>query len=171
MPDEMEFIRSSSGQNCELVLKGRLDATSSESLDKEIDEIVHSGGRYLGLDMGSVTYMSSAGIRSLVKNFKEFKKFGGSICVKNPSLSVSTSLKLSKLEVLLSEGKPVNAPIHDKQSKVNSWEKLTHDIPGLSCEIRRYATASPLKCVTYGNPEKTDKMTFGKNDMYTITLG
>jgi len=170
MPDEMEFIRNSSGQSCELVLKGRLDATSSESLDKEIDEIIHSGGRYIGLDMGSVTYMSSAGIRSLIKNFKEFRKFGGSICVKNPSPSVSRALKLTKLEAFLSGAKPENAGLDNGKSEGQEWEKLIHDVPGLSCEIRRLASASPLKCVTYGDPGKLDKMNFQKNDMHSIKI-
>ena len=166
----MEFTRNRSGQSCELVLKGRLDAASSESLDKEIDEIVHSGGRHIGLDMGSVTYMSSAGIRSLLRNFKEFRKFGGSICVKNPSTSVSTVLKLTKLEALLSGAKPEDRSANDEQSGEQKWKKLAHDIPGLSCEIRKSASASPFRCVTYGDPGKLGKMKFQKDDMHSVRL-
>ncbi len=167
----MEFRRESSGQNCELFFKGRLDAASSESLEREIDEILHSGGRHIRLNMSSVSYMSSAGIRILIKNHREFKKFGGSFSIKEPSAAVSTVLKLSHLESLLcvpeNQVLPVSSPA---QKSSDRWQKLEHGIPGLDCEIRRFSSTSHSKIVCHGEPEKLADMSFKDDDMHSVSF-
>ncbi len=169
MPAEMEFAAKRTGQGIVLSLKGRLDASSSELLDREVDELVRSGGRLLSLDMGGVTYMSSAGIRSLVKTSKAFKKFGGSFGIINPSKAVHDLLRLTNLEVLLC-GLEHPAEKQDAHSAGGTWSRFDSGDAGLSCEIRRYPSVPPFKCVLVGDPGRLQKMEFGEDSMYSKTF-
>jgi anti-sigma B factor antagonist len=64
-----------------LVVEGRLDTTTASSLEKIINEDI-DGTKNLILDMSSLEYISSAGLRVLLGAQKKMQKIG-SMTLKN----------------------------------------------------------------------------------------
>ena len=60
-------------------LDGRFDAHSAGDVEKELNLAISKGARKLLLDMDSVEYMSSAGLRILLAVAKKLKKEEGDI--------------------------------------------------------------------------------------------
>lgn len=62
-----------------LVLSGRLDGTTCDSLGVRIEALVAAGHPQVLLDCGGVAYVSSAGLRVLIVGAKRTKAAGGSL--------------------------------------------------------------------------------------------
>ena len=87
----------------EIAVAGRLDAYWADHLQAAIEESVQAGGHRLRLDMAGVAYMSSAGIRVLLRVRKQLQALGGSFAVVNPSPAVRSVLDMVGLQILLAE--------------------------------------------------------------------
>jgi len=73
-------------ENCQngviiLALKGRLDSNTSGEFEKKLLGMVHQGEQRFVLDFKELDYISSAGLRVLLKAFKELKSTDGRLCI------------------------------------------------------------------------------------------
>jgi anti-sigma B factor antagonist len=59
--------------------KGRVDSESAPELDKALSKLISDGRNKVVLNLQGVDYMSSAGLRSLVKALKETQGLGGDL--------------------------------------------------------------------------------------------
>ena len=64
-----------------LSLRGRLDSNTSDDFEKILLAKVHEGETRLVLDFKELDYISSAGLRVLLKATKELKTTSGQICL------------------------------------------------------------------------------------------
>lgn len=64
-----------------LALKGRLDATTSSDFEEKLLSIIQQGSTRLVLDFNGLDYISSAGLRVLLKAVKELKQSSGRLCL------------------------------------------------------------------------------------------
>lgn len=64
-----------------LSLRGRLDSNTSDEFEKMLLEKVHGGDSRFVLDFEELDYISSAGLRVLLKATKELKKSSGHLCL------------------------------------------------------------------------------------------
>lgn len=103
----MNLSRRKTNQGIELIVRGRLDAYWADHLSQEITTIMHSGVHHLSLQLGEVQYISSAGIRVLLKFHKQLKRIGGSLSVCEPSAIVMSVIELTGLKELLIGREPV----------------------------------------------------------------
>jgi anti-sigma B factor antagonist len=62
-----------------LAVRGRLDSTTSERFEDEIYTLIDSGIRRLVIDLEFLDYISSAGLRVILKTFKDLKQRQGSM--------------------------------------------------------------------------------------------
>ena len=85
----------------ELVLQGRMDANWSERVGQAIESAVRSGHHEVGLNFSQVDYISSAGIRVLLKYHKQLKAARGCLRVLSPTESVLAVLQLSGIATML----------------------------------------------------------------------
>jgi anti-anti-sigma factor len=85
----------------ELLLTGRLDANWAEHVGQAIETAIRSGHHQLDLDFAQVNYVSSAGIRVLIKYYKQLKAARGLLRVLRPTESVLSVLQLSGIATLL----------------------------------------------------------------------
>lgn len=76
-----------------LVVEGRLDTTTASSLEKIINEDI-DGTKNLILDMSSLEYISSAGLRVLLGAQKKMQKIG-SMTLKNVCENVMDVLEMT----------------------------------------------------------------------------
>src|SRR5262245_35342338 len=85
----------------ELEISGRLDAYWADHLAAALEEALRGGADRIRLNMAAVSYMSSVGIRVLLRFYKQLQRMHGSFAVANPSEAVKTVLELAGLEALL----------------------------------------------------------------------
>ena len=64
-----------------LALKGRLDSNTSGDFEKQLLGMVQGGETRFVLDFSELDYISSAGLRVLLKAVKELKRTDGRLCV------------------------------------------------------------------------------------------
>src|SRR5262245_27448461 len=97
----MEITRERRDGALELRIEGRLDAYWADHLVRALEEAMRGGDDRIRLDMAHVSYLSSAGIRVLLKFRKELEGIRGSLMVSRPSAAVQAVLELAGLAMLL----------------------------------------------------------------------
>jgi len=75
----MEITKSKEGKGLVISVKGRLDAVTSPSFDKEMEETLAEGETALVVDFEHLDYISSAGLRSILAVTKQLKARDGRI--------------------------------------------------------------------------------------------
>jgi len=83
MKDKLKIERHLHLKRVVLSLDGRIDAYWSAILDEAISNEIRSGHYRISLDLLLVDYLSSAGIRVLVKCYKEMKAINGDFSLIN----------------------------------------------------------------------------------------
>ncbi len=101
MESKLDIQKTTSGKRTELKLRGRLDANWSGHLDDTIQSLIRDGLYELVLDMRDVVYMSSAGIRILVKQFKNLNQIGGSLTLSGMSEPVAQVIEMVGMTELM----------------------------------------------------------------------
>ena len=98
----MNITTEKSGDKLEVTLDGRLDATTAPSLDANL---ALDGVRELVLDFAKCHYISSAGIRSVLKAHQAMAKVQGKMVVTNVSPHVREVFDLTGLSDMITIGK------------------------------------------------------------------
>ncbi len=75
----MEVTQKQQNGTTILGLKGRLDSNTSDDFEKKLLGLILGGENRLVLDFTELDYISSAGLRVLLKAAKELKRNNGSI--------------------------------------------------------------------------------------------
>jgi len=75
----MEVVEKKQNGICILGLLGRLDSNTSPEFEKKISGVIEDGTRGVIVDFESLDYISSAGLRVLLKAAKELKRSEGKI--------------------------------------------------------------------------------------------
>ncbi|MCC6800766.1 MAG: STAS domain-containing protein [Chloroflexota bacterium] len=79
---------------------GRVDSTNAAELGLAMDRAADEGRSHIVLDLGGVEYMSSAGLREMVRVLKRVKRAGGDLRIANPSDRVREVLELAGLDTI-----------------------------------------------------------------------
>jgi anti-anti-sigma factor len=74
----MEVTKAKTGKVLVVALKGRLDASTTAVVEKEIIGAIDAGEQWLLLDLAGMNYVSSIGLRVFVLAAKRLKTAGGS---------------------------------------------------------------------------------------------
>lgn len=143
--------------------KGRLDANHTGHLNDAIDQFVRDGHYNIALDFTEVEYLSSAGIRLLVSQYKSLHSVNGTFYLAAISDAVEQILKMVGMSDMLI-GKPKAAKAAKQvDTKV---EQYTRD--NYKFTITPINGAIPVKAEFYGTPEKMLGKGFGLSDMRTV---
>ena len=78
----------------------RVDSTNASELGTAMDRAADEGRNHIVLDLGGVEYMSSAGLREMVRVLKRVKRSGGDLRIANPSERVREVLELAGLDTI-----------------------------------------------------------------------
>jgi anti-anti-sigma factor len=147
----MEITKRQFGEIIELRIQGRLDGYWADPLAGAIDETIRGGAHHLRLDLSTVTYLSSAGIRVLVQAYKQLRGIGGSLAACNPSEPVLKVLQLAGLTALLI--KPASAPDAKAQSLPSTAKTSTRlDLESVGLEVFLHAAQARLQGRLIGDP-------------------
>jgi anti-anti-sigma factor len=97
----MEITKRQVGSALELKIHGRVDSYWADHLGAAVDQEIRQGFHHIRLDLSQVAFLSSAGIGTLVRLYRDLKSIQGSFVVSSWSPIVLKVVQLSKLEDLL----------------------------------------------------------------------
>lgn len=80
-----------------LVLNGRLDGGSADILAEALDAAIQDGNHQIRLDCEAVEFISSVGIRTLLRFYKQLKSVGGQLAMSAVSSGVNEVIRLAGL--------------------------------------------------------------------------
>lgn len=101
MSNEVMEINSSDMKRVRLFeVVGRIDSYNATDLGTALDAAADDGQVNLVLDLSSVEYMSSAGLREMVRVLKRVKRSGGDLRIAAPSDRVREVLELAGLDTI-----------------------------------------------------------------------
>jgi anti-anti-sigma factor len=162
----MEITKQQIGNFIELRIKGRLDGYWADHLTKELADTIREGSHQMRLNMAEVTYLSSAGIRVLLRTHKQLKSVNGSLIVSSPSEPVRKVIELTGLgNLLLSE--PAESFIEPAKelSDVRQFE-----YENITYEVLDFFPDASLNCLVIGHSELLIGCRFSEEDSCTITF-
>jgi anti-anti-sigma factor len=102
----LEIVQEQQGIARILTLRGRLDTETSADLELGVQDLLGAGERNFLIDLGGVSYVSSAGLRVLLALAKQLDQGRGSLrlCALNPSVTqVFEVAGFSKLFVIFKD--------------------------------------------------------------------
>src|SRR5437762_3396190 len=102
----MEITQQLRESRLELQLKARFDANWADHVGKAIESAIRAGQHHIDLDLAQVNYDSTAGIRVLVKYFKQLNGVRGTLRVVRPTDAVLSTLQLSGVAAMLVAAPP-----------------------------------------------------------------
>ena len=95
----MLINKTLNGDELTIALEGRLDTTTAPQLDTEVSTCLN-GIKKLVIDMEKLVYVSSAGLRVLLKAQKTMNK-QGSMLIKNVSAEIKEIFEVTGFDELL----------------------------------------------------------------------
>ena len=88
-------------EGARFTLKGRVNSSNAEELQQKLEEALNTGIKNIILNMLRVEYLSSAGIRVILKIYKDVKVAGGKFGIEMPSQNVKNVLGMTALDEML----------------------------------------------------------------------
>jgi len=101
---DQDFSITEDGPDSEirrLFVKGRVTSANADVLQYNLEAVVGEGEGCVVVNMQSVQFLSSAGIRVLLLLQRKAKSGGGSFFVERPSENVKNVLGMTALDALL----------------------------------------------------------------------
>ena len=143
----MEISKQQVGDVLELRISGRLDGYWADHLSQSLDDAVREGARHLRLNLSEVSYLSSAGIRVLVRAHKQLGAIQGSFSVSAPSEAARSILQLTGLIDLLIPAVAPGLKAAPSGARILEKENIRFEVISLTPEAR-------LSCQVIGDPAK-----------------
>lgn len=163
----MEITLKSREDRHELQLRGRLDANWAEHVGNAIEAAIRAGQHNIDLQFTEVNYISSAGIRVLLKYYKQLKSVRGMMRVIQPTESVLAVLQLSGIADMLVASAEATVPVK-QLSVTRRWDRN-----GITFEAHEQTSGAMLEGRLLGYPKKfaTGQLTAGESQRLRFEVG
>jgi anti-anti-sigma factor len=152
----MVITAQSQGELYELKLQGRLDANWAALVAKAIEKAILSGHHEVDLDFAEVSYISSAGIRILLKYCRQLKAARGALRVVRPTEAVLNVIRLSGLkDILLTPTRQPQTTVSAPPATPNTGEAEPRrwQREGVDFESYELSSAGTLEGHVLGRPD------------------
>jgi anti-anti-sigma factor len=98
----MSISYSDVGDLRKIVITGRLDVEGTDSVASKLEELTKAAKKGVVVDLSTLKFLASIGIRAVVASAKEVKARGGKmVLVVNPSSTVMMSIKATGIDQLV----------------------------------------------------------------------
>jgi len=162
--NNLEIKQDKKGDEIILQCSGRLDANSAGHLNDFINRLVREGQYFISLDLLDIEYLSSAGIRALITQYKNLKAINGHFCIAEMSKNVSQVLEMVGMVAMLSQPKTSKEVIQLKEETV---DQLQAD--GFNFKVTKLNSSGQTDLILYGEPELIQKSAFMPSNSKTTT--
>ncbi len=163
MDNKLDIRRDVSGTEQLIFLEGRLDANWAGHLDDYLNNLVREGSYRFKLNMSGVQYLSSAGIRILVNQYKNIKKLGGLFVLESLSPAVSEVLSMVGMINILTQVVSETLPVEKE-------EALSVDKKGYRF-VNKVLSDKPMTFSVSGRPELSLSSGFIASDNLKVRFG
>ena len=99
--NDFEIERENFDGGVRFILEGRINSLNYTVLEDKLNETLHERHRNIILNMLRVDHLSSAGIKVILKAYKDAQKLGGRLGIEGPSENVRNVLGMTALDTLL----------------------------------------------------------------------
>ena len=100
-PDDFAITKEKILNGFKFVINGRIDAINADQLQIILNEVMKEKPNSIIFNMLHVVYLSSAGLKVILKTYKDTKEAGGTLGIEMPSENVLNILKMTALDGLL----------------------------------------------------------------------
>jgi anti-anti-sigma factor len=156
----MVITVQSQADRYELKLQGRLDANWADLVAKAIETAIRAGHHEIDLDFAEVSYISSAGIRVLLKYSKQLAAARGTLRVVRPTETVFSVIRLSGLQgILLTPTRQPQASASTAPATPGAEQAEPHrwSSQGIDFESYELSSAGTMQGQVIGRPESFSK--------------
>jgi len=101
--EELDIIEERSPGAAHFTLKGRVNAASADPLLYKLETAINDGHTKIIVNMSQIEYLSSVGIRVILKIYKKTAEVGGKFNIERPSENVRNVLGMVALKDMLIE--------------------------------------------------------------------
>lgn len=101
----MEVKQNKSPTHLELELTGKLDGYWADQLSEQLAALIREGSHRILLNAAGLSFVSSAGIRVLIRTSRQLKTIGGAFGISNPSDAIREVVTLSHLTFLFDDAR------------------------------------------------------------------
>lgn len=160
----MEITKQAGGRFTELIIKGRLDSYWADHLTTALEEVVRGGCDHVRLNLAGVGYISSIGIRVLLKFYQQLEGINGALVVSNPSEPVKRVLEMMHLGKLLISESADPAPVAVPETG------RSIDREKARFEVFNCVPNAQLECAVVGDPTLLSRGGFRNEHSQTMTF-
>lgn len=145
----MQITRNTHDAYILFELSGRLDGSSADALAEAIEAAIQDGNHEIRLNCEAVEFISSVGIRTLLKFYKQLKGVGGQLALTAVSNGVNEVIRLAGLADFLLD----NA--RDNINRLNAALRSAAPRPLGNFEFNVHASSDiPVVMHAVGDPQK-----------------
>ena len=155
----MEIVTQQLGDALEVKARGRLDNYWTEHLRTNLEEFIRGGAHVIRLNLSEVSYLSSAGVGTLVLIHQQLKEIGGTLIIASPSDRVLDLCKLTP--ILLTNQAPATPAV--RKSEIRRFTSASAAFEVLEC-----SSQEPLTFELIGDPGLLKSCRFGSEDCQTL---
>jgi len=101
--EELEILEDRSPGAVKFTLKGRVNAASADSLLYKLETAINDGHINIVMNMARIEYLSSVGIRVILKIYKRASEKNGTFKIERPSENVKNVLGMVALKDMMAE--------------------------------------------------------------------
>ncbi|NLO02129.1 MAG: STAS domain-containing protein [Bacteroidales bacterium] len=149
-----------------LTCNGRLDANRAGYLNDYIDRLVREGHYHISLDLSGIEYLSSAGIRTLVSQYKNLKAVNGHLSIPEMSGNVKQILDMVGISDMLGGERKIVSETEKEEAKLNRLEAY-----GFIFSRTTLSENGKTDIELYGYPEMIVKSDYKKEDARVVKSG
>jgi anti-anti-sigma factor len=99
--DDLDITENTEYNTAVFILKGRLNTSSADWFQFRLEEALRDGHKNILLNMSQVEFLSSTGIRVILKIYKQLTEKGGTFGIERPSECVRNVLGMAALKDML----------------------------------------------------------------------
>jgi anti-sigma B factor antagonist len=99
--EELEIDEDKGPEAVKFTLKGRVNAASADALLYKLETALNDGHKNLIVNMSRIEYLSSVGIRVILRIYKKAAEAGGKFSIERPSENVKNVLGMVALKDML----------------------------------------------------------------------
>ena len=99
--EDFEITEEKIPDGIRFIIRGRINSIDADELLQKMELALNDGYKNIVLNMIQVEYLSSSGIRVILKSYKEAKGKGGKLGIEMPSANVKNVLGMTALEDML----------------------------------------------------------------------
>ena len=104
MDNELMVNKETGPESVKFTITGRIYLSNADILEMHLEKILEEKQYNIVLNMSQVEYISSIGIRVILKTYMDARKAGGKLEIEMPSPNVMNVSKITALDEMLIPG-------------------------------------------------------------------